>query len=60
LLQAALLVTAADTPDSGPVTLQAVSDHLDRFSGSDGKHDPGVLDLVEGQTSAVGHRFQDG
>jgi hypothetical protein len=60
LLQAALLVTAADTPDGGAVTLQTASDHLDRFSGSNGEYDPGVLDLVEGQASAVGHRLQDG
>jgi len=52
-----VLVAAADPPDGGPVAPQAVSDRLDRLAASDGQDDAGVLDLVEAQASAVGHRF---
>jgi hypothetical protein len=59
-VQAGLLVAAAESPDGGPVTLQAGSDCPGRFAGSDGKHDAGVLNLKEDQASALGHGFQDG
>src|SRR4029453_12093810 len=59
MLPAAGLVAAAGTPDGGPVTPQAVSDGVDRLPAGDGEDDAGVLDLVEAQASAVGHRFQD-
>jgi len=55
LLQAALLVTAADAPDGGPVALQPSRDGLDRFPGSDGEDDPGMLDLEPGQSATVRH-----
>src|SRR6185312_5542142 len=45
ILQAALLVTAANTPDGGPVTLHPRGDRLDRFASSDGENDPGMLHL---------------
>src|SRR5438874_11601604 len=44
-LQAALLVTAADAPDSGSITLQAQGHGLDGFPRGDGEHDAGVLNL---------------
>ena len=58
-LQAALLVTAADAPDSGPVTLQARGHRLDGLSGGNGEHDAGVLNLKEGQAAAACHGAQD-
>ena len=58
--QPTLLVTAADPPDRGPVTLQPRGDGPDRFPSSDGQHDPGVLDLKPGQAAAASHGLQDG
>jgi hypothetical protein len=58
-LQAALLVTAADTPDRGSVTLQARGHRLDGLSGGHGEHDAGVLNLEEGQVAATRHSSQD-
>src|SRR5262249_18343165 len=56
---AALLVAAAEPPDRGPVTLQPGSDLPDGRAGGDGQNDAGVLDLEEGQASAVSDRVQD-
>src|SRR4051794_32514982 len=50
-LQAALLVAATDTPDGGPITLQAGSDGLDGFPGGHGQHNAGMLNLEEGQVA---------
>jgi hypothetical protein len=47
-LQAPLLVAAADSPDRGPVTLQAVGDAVDRFAAGNGQGNAGMLDLKEG------------
>jgi hypothetical protein len=58
-LQATLLVTAADAPDRGSVTLQARGHRLDGFSGGHGEHDAGVLNLEEGQVAAPSHSVQD-
>src|SRR5262249_51131059 len=59
-LQPTPLITAAESPDSGPVALQPSGDRPDRLPGSDGENDTGMLDLVEGQPSALGHPLQDG
>jgi len=55
LLQAAVFVTATDSPDGGSITFQACGDCLDRFARSDRQHDPGVLHLEPGQAAAVSH-----
>jgi hypothetical protein len=47
-LQSALLVAATDTPDGGPITLEAGSDRLSGFPGGNGQDNAGVLDLEEG------------
>jgi len=59
-LQAALLVTAAGTPDGGPTTLQTGSNRLAGFPRGDSQHDTGTLDLEEGQVAAVCHGLQNG
>ena len=59
VFQPALLVTATDPPDGGPVALHPRGDRLDRFPGGDGQHDPGMLDLEPGQAATVGHALQD-
>src|SRR5207244_786549 len=58
-LQAALLVTAADTPDRGAVALQARGHRLDGLPRGNGEHDAGVLDLKEGQVAAARDGLQD-
>jgi hypothetical protein len=57
--QPALLVTATDPPDSGPVTLQPRSNGLDRFPGGDSQDDAGMLDLEPSQAAIAGHGLQD-
>ena len=47
-LQAALLVAAADPPDRGPVTPQAVGYGVDRLPCGNGQDNAGRLDLKEG------------
>ena len=59
-LQAALLVAATDTPDGGPITLQAGGDGLDGFPCSNGQHNAGMLDLKEGQVATACHCTQNG
>ena len=59
-VQSVLLVTAADTPDRGPVAFQPGGHCLDRLASGDGEDDAGVLDLEPGQAAAVGHGLQDG
>jgi hypothetical protein len=59
-VQPVLLVAAAKSPDGGAVTPQASGNLLDRIARSDSKHDARVLNLKEGQASALGHGFQDG
>src|SRR5947208_8134541 len=58
--QAALLVTTADPPDGGPITLHPRGDALNRFAGGNGQHDAGMLDLKPGQAAAAGDRLEDG
>jgi hypothetical protein len=60
VFQAALLITATNPPDRGPVTLPPSGDRLDWFTASDRQHDPGMLDLEPGQAATVDHRLQDG
>jgi hypothetical protein len=60
LPQPTLLVAPADSPDSGPIALHALSHGLNRLAGGDGEDDAGVLDLEPGQAAAVGHGLQDG
>jgi len=59
-LQAPLLVAAAQSPDRGPVTLEAVGDGLDGLTGSDGQEDTGMLDLKERQVPAARRGLEDG
>jgi hypothetical protein len=60
LLQAPVLVAATNTPDGGPITLQAGGDRLDGFPGGNGQHDARMLDLEEGQVTAACHGLQNG
>jgi hypothetical protein len=57
--ESALLITAADAPDRGPVTFQPAGDVLDGLARSDGQDDTGMLNLKEGQVSAASDRLQD-
>jgi hypothetical protein len=58
-LQAALLVAASDTPDGGRITLQAVGDGADGFTGGHSQDDAGMLDLEPGQTPGSGNSLED-
>ena len=57
-VQPALLVTAADTPDRGRVTLQAGSDGRDGLTGGHSQDDAGMLDLEPGQPPGSGNPLQ--
>jgi hypothetical protein len=52
-LQAAVFVTATNSPDGGSIAFQSCSDRLDRFATGDGQHDPGVLHLEPSQAAVV-------
>jgi hypothetical protein len=58
-LQAALLVAAADSPDSGRIALQAVGYGCDGFTSGHGQDDAGMLNLEPGQTPGSGNGLQD-
>jgi hypothetical protein len=58
-LQAALLIATSDSPDGGWVTLQAVGDGPDGFTGGDGEDDASMLDLEPGQTPGSGNGLKD-
>src|SRR5262245_7539181 len=57
---AGLLVAAAQPPDGGAGAPQACGDLLDRRAGGDGEEDAGMLDLMEGQPSALCDGLEDG
>lgn len=57
--QPALLVTATDPPDGGPVTLQPRSNSLNWFPGGNSQDNPGMLDLEPSQAATAGHGLQD-
>ena len=59
-LQATLLVTASDTPDSGRIAFQAVGYGPDGFAGGYCQNDAGMLDLEPSQTPGSGNGLQDG
>src|SRR6266487_1469958 len=59
LLQATLLIAAADSPDGGPVTLQPGGHRLDRLAASDSQDDAGMLDLEPAEATLAGHGLQD-
>src|SRR5689334_17055862 len=58
-LQAAPLVAAADSPDSGRITLQAVGNGPNGFASGHGQDDTGMLNLEPDQTPGTGHGLQD-
>jgi len=57
--QATLLVASADTPDCGPVALQAVGQIAHTLSGGNSQNDTGMLHLKPRQTATVGNELQD-
>jgi hypothetical protein len=59
VLQTALCITAADSPDGGSVTFHPRGNCLKRFASSNGQHDPSMLHLEPSQTATAGHRLQD-
>jgi outer membrane protein assembly factor BamB len=59
LLQATLLIAAADPPDGGRVTLQASGYFLNRLASGDSEDDAGMLDLEPAQTTLTGHGLQN-
>ena len=58
-LQAAPLVAAADSPDSGRIALQAVGQDPNGFTSGHGQDDAGMLNLEPGQTPGSGNSLQD-
>ena len=59
LFQATLLVASADTPDCGPVALQAVGQIAHTLAGSNSQNDTGMLHLEPRQTTTVSDELQD-
>ncbi len=57
--QAALLVAAADPPNSGRVTLQTSSYGSNTFTGANGQDDAGMLDLEPSQMPGSGNSLED-
>jgi hypothetical protein len=59
LFQATLLVAAADAPDGGSITLQAVGDLAHTPAGGNGQDNSGVLYLEPRQAAVMGDELQD-
>ncbi len=58
-LQPTLLVASADTPNGGPIALQAVGEIAHAPVGGNGQDDAGMLHLEPSQSATVGHEPED-